>query len=164
MQALILTIHIIACVALITLVLLQSGKEGMGVIFGGGSDTMFGGTGAGSFLSRLTAWVGAIFLMTSLGYSVVSMERTDSGSRILDVDVQAPAPEREAPQGVTIEDAPAAADEAQAPAQADGAADDAAQAPAPKQGATPESAPEGAPESAPADEAAPGSDGQGSAQ
>ena len=36
MQTLILTLHIIVCVVLVILILLQAGKEGMGVIFGGG--------------------------------------------------------------------------------------------------------------------------------
>ena len=41
-QTLILTLHIIVCVLLVILVLLQSGKEGMGVIFGGGNTSVFG--------------------------------------------------------------------------------------------------------------------------
>ncbi|NLV98000.1 MAG: preprotein translocase subunit SecG, partial [Desulfovibrionales bacterium] len=41
-MSLIITIHIIACITLVVLVLLQSGKEGMGVIFGGGGGSLFG--------------------------------------------------------------------------------------------------------------------------
>ena len=37
MQTLILSLHVIVCVTLVILVLLQAGKEGMGVIFGGGN-------------------------------------------------------------------------------------------------------------------------------
>ena len=37
MQTLILSLHVIVCVTLVILVLLQAGKEGMGVIFGGGT-------------------------------------------------------------------------------------------------------------------------------
>jgi len=47
---LIVTIHILACITLVVLVLLQSGKEGMGVIFGGGSSSLFGASGAGGLL------------------------------------------------------------------------------------------------------------------
>ena len=36
MESLILSLHVVVCVVLVILVLLQSGKEGMGVIFGGG--------------------------------------------------------------------------------------------------------------------------------
>lgn len=53
-QTLILTLHIIVCVLLVILILLQSGKEGMGVIFGGGNASVFGSSGAGSILAKLT--------------------------------------------------------------------------------------------------------------
>ncbi|MFW5733818.1 MAG: preprotein translocase subunit SecG [Oceanidesulfovibrio sp.] len=71
MQTLILALHIIACLVLIAVVLLQSGKEGMGVIFGGGSSSLFGSSGAGGLLAKVTAVVAAIFLVTSLGYNVL---------------------------------------------------------------------------------------------
>lgn len=54
---------------LVVLVLLQSGKEGMGVIFGGGSGSVFGSSGAGGLLVKLTAGFGAVFLITSLAYN-----------------------------------------------------------------------------------------------
>lgn len=69
MSTIIATVHIIACVLLVVLVLLQSGKEGMGVIFGGGSGSVFGSSGAGGLLVKLTAIFGAVFLITSLAYN-----------------------------------------------------------------------------------------------
>ena len=42
MQTLILSLHVLVCIILVVLVLLQSGKEGMGVIFGGGNSSVFG--------------------------------------------------------------------------------------------------------------------------
>ncbi|QJT08116.1 preprotein translocase subunit SecG [Oceanidesulfovibrio marinus] len=72
MQTLILALHIIACLVLIVVVLLQSGKEGMGVIFGGGSSSLFGSSGAGGLLAKVTAVVAGIFLATSLGYNVIT--------------------------------------------------------------------------------------------
>src|SRR4029079_9633651 len=51
-------IHILVCVFLILVVLLQAGKGGgMGIAFGGGggSQTVFGSSGAGNFLTRLTS-------------------------------------------------------------------------------------------------------------
>lgn len=88
MSALILTLHILACLFLILLVLLQSGKEGMGVIFGGGSQSLFGSSGAGGLLVKLTAGVSAVFLVTSLTYNVVTGSKVESSSRILDVQVE----------------------------------------------------------------------------
>ena len=49
MQTIILTLHIVVCVFLVILILLQAGKEGMGVIFGGGNTSVFGSAGAGGF-------------------------------------------------------------------------------------------------------------------
>jgi len=72
LTTLIIAVHIVACVAVIILVLLQSGKEGMGVIFGGGSQSVFGSTGAGGLLVKLTAIFGTIFLITSLAFNVYS--------------------------------------------------------------------------------------------
>ena len=49
-------IHVFACLFLIVVVLLQTGKGAdMGAVFGGGSQTLFGSGGAGNFLTKLTA-------------------------------------------------------------------------------------------------------------
>ena len=64
METLILTLHIIVCVLLVILILLQAGKEGMGVIFGGGGSTsVFGSAGAGGILAKLTAFMAVIFVI-----------------------------------------------------------------------------------------------------
>ncbi len=60
-------IHIIACLFLIGIVLLQQGKGAdMGAVFGGSSQTLFGSSGAGNFLTRLTAVAAVTFMLTSL--------------------------------------------------------------------------------------------------
>ena len=64
MQTLILTLHIIVCIFLVILILLQAGKEGMGVIFGGGNTSVFGSTGAGGVLAKLTTLMAVIFVIT----------------------------------------------------------------------------------------------------
>lgn len=74
MNALIITIHVIACVTLVVLVLLQSGKEGMGVIFGGGGGSLFGATGAGGLLGKLTAGAATVFFLTSMIFTYVSTQ------------------------------------------------------------------------------------------
>lgn len=83
MDSLILTLHVIVCILLIILVLLQSGKEGMGVIFGGGSASLFGSTGAGGILVKLTTFVAIVFLCTSLGYNIATSTGGDSTSRLI---------------------------------------------------------------------------------
>lgn len=91
MEKLILTLHIIVCVVLVILVLLQSGKEGMGVIFGGGSSSLFGSTGAGGILVKLTTFVAIVFLATSLGYNIVTSAKTTRQSTIIDVPIDDPS-------------------------------------------------------------------------
>ena len=61
------TIHVVLCVFLIAIVLLQTGKGAdMGAVFGGGSQTLFGSGGAGNFLTRLTTGMAIGFMVTSL--------------------------------------------------------------------------------------------------
>ncbi len=72
MENLILTLHIIVCVMLVILVLLQAGREGMGVIFGGGGGSVFGSSGAGGLLSKMTAFMALLFLFTCLSYTIIT--------------------------------------------------------------------------------------------
>jgi len=74
-------IHILVCVFLIVLVLLQPGKGGgLGSVFGGGSsDSVFGSSGAAPFLTKLTRLLALIFVITSLSlgyFSVRSIKST----------------------------------------------------------------------------------------
>jgi preprotein translocase subunit SecG len=60
-------IHVLACLFLIVVVLLQTGKGAdMGAVFGGGSQTLFGSSGAGNFLTKLTTATAIAFMLTSL--------------------------------------------------------------------------------------------------
>lgn len=102
MQTLVITVHVIACIFLIVFVLLQSGKEDMGVIFGGGSGSVFGSTGAGGILAKITAFLAAVFLVTSLSYNVLSGNKIADDSVMLEGDTII-TPEVEKP-AVTFEE------------------------------------------------------------
>lgn len=80
MSILIVLIHVVVCVALILIVLLQTGKGAdMGAAFGGGSSqTVFGSTGASSFLSKATTGAAIIFMLTSLSLAYLSARRPTS--------------------------------------------------------------------------------------
>lgn len=93
MQTLILTLHIIVCFLLVILILLQSGKEGMGVIFGGGNSTVFGSTGAGGILAKLTTLMAIIFVITSLSYTYVTSSHTTDESAVLNVQIEETVPD-----------------------------------------------------------------------
>ena len=64
MTTILIIVHVLVCVALILIVLLQTGKGAdMGAAFGGGgSQTLFGSTGASTFLSKATTGAAIIFI------------------------------------------------------------------------------------------------------
>ena len=105
MTAIFVIIHIVVCIALIMIVLLQTGKgTDMGAAFGGGSSqTLFGNTGA-TFLGKITTGVAIVFMLTSLSLAYFSSRQT--GSSVMS-DVAPPTVE---------ETVPATGDEPAAPA------------------------------------------------
>jgi preprotein translocase subunit SecG len=72
---------VFVCIFLVAVVLLQRGKGAeIGAVFGSGaSSTVFGGRGAGNFLTKLTTGCAIIFMLTSLTLSyLTSVNRTES--------------------------------------------------------------------------------------
>ncbi len=68
LQTFVLIVHVIACFALIAIVLLQTGRGAeMGAAFGGSSQTLFGSTGGSTFLGKLTTAAAIVFMITCLG-------------------------------------------------------------------------------------------------
>jgi preprotein translocase subunit SecG len=78
-------LHIILCFVLMLVILLQPGKGAdVGAAFGGGggSSTIFGPRGAGSFLSQATTIVAVLFMATSVTLAVYSNAALRTGSDI----------------------------------------------------------------------------------
>ena len=73
MVALLVVLHIIVSLFLIGVVLLQQGKSAdLAAAFGGqGSQTAFGPRGAANLLTRLTTWSAIIFMLTSIGLTIL---------------------------------------------------------------------------------------------
>jgi preprotein translocase subunit SecG len=107
-------IHVVACIFLIVVVLLQTGKGAdMGAVFGGGSQTLFGSSGAGNFLTKLTTGTALAFMVTSL-ILTYGASRTPT-SNLID---RLPVPAAETEQApVATNEAPAATGDAAAPAE-----------------------------------------------
>lgn len=80
MQILVVAIHVIVCFALIMIVLLQTGKGAdIGAAFGGGSSqTLFGSSGAGNFLTKATTVAAIVFMLTSLTLAYLSSQKHQS--------------------------------------------------------------------------------------
>jgi len=91
----ILTIQMLAAIAMIGLVLIQHGKGAdMGAAFGsGGSGSLFGASGSANFLSRTTAILATVFFACTLGLAYFGNLRPSSagGSVLESVPVAAPA-------------------------------------------------------------------------
>jgi preprotein translocase subunit SecG len=75
------TIHVIVCLFLVVVVLLQSGKAAdLAGAFGGmGSQTVFGPRGSATVLSKATTIAAAVFMVTSLALSIMA---TRSGGAV----------------------------------------------------------------------------------
>lgn len=82
----ILTIHLVLCIALVFLVLLQQGKGAdLGASFGGASNTLFGAAGATTLLVKITTGVAISFMFTSI--LLVKAYNGLQASSVLDRDV-----------------------------------------------------------------------------
>ncbi len=93
MQILITIVHVIVCILLILVVLLQAGKgASMGAVFGGSSQTIFGSSGPGTFLGKMTTAVAIIFMLTSFSLSYTASHK---GSSLM--EGARPAPQQTAP-------------------------------------------------------------------
>ncbi len=111
-------VHILLSVFMIFVILLQPGKDaGMGAALGGGAATSaFGGRGAATFLTKLTAFCAMAFFITSLGLSFVGL-RTSAADLIekkaASAPATTPAPTTPAANTPPAEAAPASPTEAQ---------------------------------------------------
>jgi preprotein translocase subunit SecG len=117
MTTVLVVIHVLVCVFLIAVVLLQRGRGAeIGAVFGGGaSSTVFGSRGAGNFLTKLTTGSAVIFMLTSLGlaylWSGASADHLFTGGEVQEAPAEAPAPAAQAPVFQEVPNPPAAADE-----------------------------------------------------
>src|SRR5580698_7890287 len=95
MAILLTLIHVVVCVFLIIVVLLQSGKAAdLAGAFGGmGSQTVFGPRGSATVLSKATTIAAVLFMVTSLSLSITAT-RNGKGPSLLDKAKSAPAQQK----------------------------------------------------------------------
>ena len=131
MQTALIVLHLVICIALIMIVLLQTGKGSeIGAVFGSSSQTLFGSTGGSTFFGKLTAGVAIVFMITSLILASRSSRVTgDSVMEGVKPAVTAPAvteseipAETPAAENVETKEAPAAEKQAPAPSEGSGEA------------------------------------------
>lgn len=86
MTILLTIIHVLVCVFLVIVVLLQSGKAAdLAGAFGGmGSQTAFGPRGAATVLSKATTIAAGVFMVTSLSLAILATRNAGAGTSVLD--------------------------------------------------------------------------------
>lgn len=111
-------VYLFVAIMLIGFVLIQQGKGAdMGASFGGGgSNTVFGSSGSGNFLTRITAILATLFFVISLilGNQTADKEKDGDEWQNLevpvveavetDVPLAAPTPESDVPAAESVEE------------------------------------------------------------
>jgi len=99
MYFLVMFVHVVVCIFLIIVVLLQSGKAAdLAGAFGGmGSQTAFGPRGSATLLSKATTISAVLFMVTSLSLSILATRNAGLGTSVLET-----APQKNAPAQVPV--------------------------------------------------------------
>ncbi len=106
MGTVLLVVHLIVAIFLVTVILLQRSTGGAldGLGGGSGASNFLTARGKGNFLTRLTAILATIFIITSISLSIYHKGSERPSNSILDVETSTPATQNTEPQ------APVAAD------------------------------------------------------
>lgn len=92
LSELLVIVHIVLCISLIGLILIQQGKGAdAGAAFGSGaSSTVFGSQGSGSFMTRATGILATLFFTVCLALAYYSIQRIEPKSALETIPVEAP--------------------------------------------------------------------------
>ena len=97
METIAVALHVFICLFLIALIMLQTGKGAdVGAVFGGASQTFFGGRGPATFLNKLTIIVSVVFFLTSVWLARIG-EQKGAESVIGTVPITAPMEQKVQP-------------------------------------------------------------------
>src|SRR5579864_6094967 len=110
-------LHVIVCLVLIGVILLQSGQAAdiAGAFGGSGSQTSFGPRGAATVLSRATTWCAVMFMFTSMALAVHVRTTSGGAGRSILEQFSKPAPKSAAPAPIPPSQIPPAQPAAPAP-------------------------------------------------
>ncbi len=100
----VVALHVIVCVILVLVVLLQSGRGAdlAGAFGGGATQTAFGSRGPASFLSRMTTAAAVVFMITSIALSLITFKKETTRSILETTKQQATQPVKKAPAGAPV--------------------------------------------------------------
>ena len=112
MVSILAVVHVVLSIFLVVLVLIQDPKGGgAGGLFGGGggSNSLFGATGAPTFLAKVTRWVAVIFAASCIAMTIFIKPAGDSVLDKMDL------PKATQTDGAQMDTAPTAEETAPAP-------------------------------------------------
>ena len=101
-ESVLLSLLVLDAIALTVLILMQQGRGAdVGAAFGSGSsNTMFGGSGSTSFMTKVVVWLAIGFFVIAFGLAYTAKERAGSVSRTGLPDVPALQDDLELPEDV----------------------------------------------------------------
>jgi len=103
MTNLLIVIHVLVCIFLIGIVLLQHGKGAdIGATFGGSSQSLFGSEGPIPLLNKITTLSAIVFMGTSISLAYLSAHRS-TGTVMSDLKATPPPIEQSAPAPAVTE-------------------------------------------------------------
>jgi preprotein translocase subunit SecG len=81
-----IVVHVIVCLFLIAVILLQQGKSAdlAGAFGGQGSQTAFGPRSAANLLTRTTTWAAVVFMITSIGLTILMQKHASHQHSVLE--------------------------------------------------------------------------------
>lgn len=107
METILTVVHIVVCIFLVAIVLLQHGKGAdVGATFGGGGDSLFGTEGPVPLMNKITTAAAVLFMVTSISLAYLSANRSTGSVMSGFVPATPPPLERSAP-GPATDAAPA---------------------------------------------------------
>ncbi len=100
MDTLLTILHVLVCLLLVGIVLLQHGKGAdIGASFGGSSQSLFGSEGPIPLLNKITTGVAIIFMVTSVSLAYISAHRS-TGSVMQELQQEQPVEEQQQSQEI----------------------------------------------------------------
>ena len=96
MLILLVIVHVIVCLFLIAVVLLQQGKSAdlAGAFGGQGSQTAFGPRGAANLLTKLTTWGAVLFMVISISLTILLARSSGDHSVLSGMPTQQTTPKK----------------------------------------------------------------------
>ncbi len=114
MDTLLTIVHVLVCLLLVGIVLLQHGKGAdIGASFGGSSQSLFGTEGPVPLLNKITTAVAIIFMITSVSLAYLSANKSSTGSVMTELSTEQTVEQQQQAEEITETPKPAVEESAE---------------------------------------------------